>query len=102
MFFRRMSPAAVGFSVLVGAVVVDVGTLPTEADAVTAKPAPTAVEIERRADALLAQMTLREQIDHLGGGDNVYIRAVKRLGLPPFRMADGRFGVRNVGPSTAY
>ena len=47
-------------------------------------------------------MTLDEKIDYLGGADNFYIRAIKRLGLPAFRMADGPFGVRNVGPSTAY
>jgi beta-glucosidase len=90
MFLRRMSPAAVALAVLVAAV------------AVTAKPAPTTVEIERRADALLARMTLEEKIDYLGGADNFYIRAVTRLGLPAFRMADGPFGVRNVGPSTVY
>jgi beta-glucosidase len=72
------------------------------AAAVTPKTPPTAVEIDRRADALLAKMTLEEKVDYLGGVDNFYIRAIKRLGLPAFRMADGPFGVRNVGPSTTY
>ena len=47
-------------------------------------------------------MTLDEKLDYLGGADNFYIRAIKRLDLPAFRMADGPLGVRNVGPSTAY
>jgi beta-glucosidase len=83
-------------------VVAGAGVLFTTADAVTAKPLPTAAEIDKRADAFLARMTLEEKVDYLGGADNFYIRAIKRLGLPAFRMADGPFGVRNVGPSTAY
>ena len=91
MLLRRTFPIVLG-----GAAIV-------VASAVTAaKPSPTAAEIERRADAFVAKMTLEEKIDYLGGADNFYIRAVKRLGLPAFRMADGPFGVRNVGPSTAY
>src|SRR3954468_24289238 len=101
MIRRRMLPIAFsGAAVL--AIVVAPGVLPTKAAAVTAKPGPTSAEIEKRADALLARMTLEEKIDYLGGADGFYIRAVKRLGLPAFRMADGPFGVRNVGPSTAY
>ena len=69
---------------------------------VSPKSPPSAAEIDKRADALLAKMTLEEKIDYLGGVDNFYIRALKRLGLPAFRMADGPFGVRNVGPSTTY
>jgi beta-glucosidase len=69
---------------------------------VTPKSPPTAAEIDRRAAALLGKMTLEEKIDYLGGVDNFYVRAIKRLGLPAFRMADGPFGVRNVGPSTTY
>jgi len=71
-----------------------------------ATPAPAAAEIAQRAEArvesILARMTLDEKIDYLGGVDTFYVRAVPRLGLPAFRMADGPFGVRNVGPSTAY
>ena len=52
--------------------------------------------------SILARMTLDEKLDYLGGADGFYVRAVPRLGLPAFRMADGPFGVRNVGPSTAY
>src|SRR3954468_17849936 len=105
MIRRRMLPIAFsGAAVL--AIVVAPGVLPTKAAAVTAKPGtkpgPTSAEIEKRADALLARMTLDEKIDYLGGADGFYIRAVKRLGLPALRMADGPFGVRTVGPSPAY
>jgi beta-glucosidase len=91
-----------GAAAIAAVAAVDLGALLTKAAAVTAKPSPTAAEIEKRADALLAEMTLEEKIDYLGGAENFYVRAVKRLGLPAFRMADGPFGVRNVGPSTAY
>jgi beta-glucosidase len=101
MIPRRMLPIALsGAAVL--AVVADLGALVTKAAAVTAQTGPTTTEIEKRAEALLSKMTVEEKIDYLGGVDNFYIRAVKRLGLPAFRMADGPFGVRNVGPSTAY
>jgi beta-glucosidase len=59
-------------------------------------------DVDKRANAILAKMTLDEKIDYLGGAESFYVRAVPRLGLPAFRMADGPFGVRNVGPSTAY
>ncbi len=68
-------------------------------------PAPAQAgdgETDKRANAILAKMTLDEKLDYIGGADSFYIRAVPRLGLPAFRMADGPFGVRNVGPSTAY
>jgi len=68
-----------------------------------AVPAQAAdADVDKRANAILAKMTLEEKIDYLGGADGFYVRAVPRLGLPAFRMADGPFGVRNVGPSTAY
>ena len=90
MFLRRILPLAV-----VGAVVASPAS-------VTPKPSPTAAEIDERAEAILAKMTLEEKIDYLGGADSFYVRAVPRLGLPAFRMADGPFGVRNVGPATTY
>ncbi|MES1205438.1 MAG: hypothetical protein ABUS79_05830, partial [Pseudomonadota bacterium] len=67
-----------------------------------AAPAPAAAEIDRRADAILARMTLDEKVDYLGGTDVFFVRAVPRLGLPAFRMADGPFGVNKLGPSTTY
>jgi len=64
--------------------------------------APTPADVDKRAEAILARMTLEEKVDYLGGADAFYVRAVPRLGLPAFRMADGPFGVKNLGPSTAY
>jgi beta-glucosidase len=64
--------------------------------------APAPADVDKRAGDLLARMTLEEKIDYVGGADGFYVRAIPRLGLPAFRLADGPFGVRNVGPSTAY
>jgi beta-glucosidase len=58
-------------------------------------------EVERRAEEILAQMTLEEKIDYIGGVDGFFIRDVPRLKLPRIRMADGPLGVRNFGPATA-
>ena len=69
---------------------------------VGAAPSPAAAEIDRRADAILARMTLDEKVDYIGGADVFYVRAVPRLGLPAFRMADGPFGINKLGPSTTY
>src|SRR6185312_4508859 len=90
MFLRRMLLLAFAGAVL------------AKSSAVTSKSPATAAEIDKRAEAILGKMTLEEKIDYLGGADGFYVRAVPRLGLPAFRMADGPFGVRNVGPSTAY
>jgi beta-glucosidase len=90
MFLRRMLLLAFAGAVL------------AKSSAVTSKSPATAAEIDKRAEAILGKMTLEEKIDYLGGADGFYIRAVPRLGLPAFRMADGPFGVRNAGPSTTY
>ncbi len=34
--------------------------------------------------------------------NDFYIREIKHIGLPPLKMADGPFGVRNYGPSTTF
>jgi beta-glucosidase len=56
--------------------------------------------VESRVEALLAQMTLEEKIDLLGGVDEFFIRGLPRLGIPRLKMADGPIGVRNFGPAT--
>ena len=57
--------------------------------------------IDQRVEDLLAQMTLEEKIDLLGGVDGFFIRGVPRLNFPRLKMADGPIGVRNFGPATA-
>lgn len=59
-------------------------------------------DADARAEKILSQMTLEEKIDYLGGVDNMFVRAVPRLGLPEFKMSDGPLGVRGTGESTAY
>ncbi len=68
--------------------------------AAAAQQAP--VDVEKRVDSILSQMTLEEKIDYIGGVDSFYVRAVPRLKLPAIKMADGPLGVRNYGLSTAY
>jgi beta-glucosidase len=53
------------------------------------------VEVEKRVESLLGQMTLEEKIDLLGGVPLFSIRGVPRLGVPQMTAADGPFGVRN-------
>src|SRR5208282_5863980 len=62
---------------------------------------PAASDADRRAEAILAKMTLEQKIDFIGGVDGFYVRAIPELGVPRLRMADGPMGVRNFGPATA-
>src|SRR5579862_8563434 len=66
-------------------------------------PAASSAEddVEQRVNAILSRMTLEEKVDMLGGVDDMFIRSLPRLGLPPFKMADGPLGGRNYGPATA-
>ena len=59
-------------------------------------------EIDRRADALLAKLTLRQKIKLIGGVDNMFTYATPQIGLPRLKMSDGPVGVRVWGPSIAY
>jgi beta-glucosidase len=63
---------------------------------------PSPASAETRVESLLKQLTLEEKIDLIGGVDNFYIRANKKIGLPRLKMADGPVGVRNYGPSTVF
>src|SRR6266478_2545324 len=60
------------------------------------------VEVERRVESILGQLTLEEKIDLLGGVDGFFIRDIPRLNWPRLKMADGPVGVRNFGPATAF
>src|SRR6266699_1929237 len=62
----------------------------------------SSIEVERRVESILSQMTLEEKIDLLGGVDGFFIRDIPRLNWPRLKMADGPVGVRNFGPATAF
>ena len=62
----------------------------------------SSADVEERVDKLLKQLTLEEKIDLIGGVNDFYIRGNQRIGLPPLKMADGPFGVRNYGPATTF
>ena len=59
-------------------------------------------EIDRRADALLAKLTLQQKIKLIGGVDGMFTYAMPQIGLPRLKMSDGPVGVRVWGPSIAY
>lgn len=61
---------------------------------------PSSIEVERRVDSILKQMTIEEKIDLIGGVDDFFVRGIERLKLPRLKMADGPNGVRNFGPAT--
>lgn len=50
---------------------------------------------EKRIDGLLKQLTLEEKIDMIHGMGLFQTKGVKRLGIPPLKMADGPMGVRH-------
>lgn len=59
-------------------------------------------QINAKANALLAKMTLKEKIHLLAGNGSMCTRQVKKLGIPRLNMSDASIGVRVYGPSTAY
>jgi beta-glucosidase len=65
-------------------------------------PAPDSPQIEAKAHALLAKLTLEQKIELVGGVDGMFTHAVPAIDLPRFKMSDGPLGVRTWGPTTAY
>jgi len=65
-------------------------------------PTPDSPQIEARAHALLARLTLEQKIELLGGVDNMFTKAVPAIDLSRFKMSDASVGVRTWGPTTAY
>jgi beta-glucosidase len=77
-------------------------------DGTTRTQAGTDPEAKRRADKLLSQMTLEEELDLLHGaledpgayqGQPGYLAGVPRLGIPSLRFADGPPGVLTRHPA---
>jgi len=65
-------------------------------------PAPDSPQIEAKAHALLAKLTLEQKIDLLGGVDHMFTHSVPAIDLPRLKMSDASVGVRTWGPTTAY
>lgn len=68
-------------------------------------------DLERRVDELVAQMTLDEKVAQMSGDSGVFlpegdtgwnVPGVERLGVPPFRMADGPRGLGTVQGATTF
>ncbi|KPK66670.1 MAG: hypothetical protein AMS21_01530 [Gemmatimonas sp. SG8_38_2] len=68
-------------------------------------------ELEKRVDGLVAQMTLEEKVAQMAGDSGLLlpegeilwnVPGVERLGIPPFRMADGPRGVGTVEGATTF
>ncbi|MEV0173796.1 glycoside hydrolase family 3 C-terminal domain-containing protein [Streptomyces sp. NPDC050803] len=81
------------------------GLMPLTAHARSRPDRPAAPRVE----GLLAKLTLDEKISLLHGatdpdplGQAGYIPGVKRLGIPPLRLADGPAGVRVTAHATAH
>jgi beta-glucosidase len=60
----------------------------------------TSSKPDPKVEGFIQKMTLEEKIDYIGGTEGFFVRAVPRVGLPAFKMADGPIGVRNFGPAT--
>ena len=74
----------------------------TAAQAAAQAPAPDSPELEAKARAMLARLTLEQKIELLGGMDDMFTRPMPAIGLPRFKMSDGPVGVKTWGPSTAF
>lgn len=57
---------------------------------------------QERTARIVAELTLDECINLLGGYDDLAIQPVPRLGIPPVWMSDATSGVRCFGPATIF
>lgn len=62
----------------------------------------SAGQINRRAAAIEARMTLREKIRLLSGNNREALHGIKAVGIPSVRVSDATVGIVEWGPSTAY
>ncbi|HTV05312.1 MAG TPA: glycoside hydrolase family 3 C-terminal domain-containing protein [Acidobacteriaceae bacterium] len=65
-------------------------------------PVPDSPAIEKRVDAMITRLTLKQKLELIGGVDGMYIRAEPSVGFPRLKMSDASMGVRTWGPDTAY
>ena len=65
-------------------------------------PVPDSPEIEAKARAMVAKLSLEQKIELIGGVDSMYTHAIPAIGLPRFKMSDASVGVRTWGPTTSY
>ena len=99
---KTMSAAAACVMAALGVFALVARAPKVHAQSGTEKKFELVADADARAEKILSQMTLDEKIDYLGGVNNMYVRAIPRLGLPEFKMSDGPLGVRGTGESTAY
>jgi beta-glucosidase len=52
--------------------------------------------LEKRIDALLRRMTLKEKVSLLAGSDNWHLQKIERLGIPAVKVTDGPHGDRTM------
>ncbi len=76
--------------------------LPLAGTAAAQAPAPDSPAIEAKAQAMVAQLTLQQKIELLGGVDSMFTHSMPSIALPSFKMSDASVGVRTWGPTTAY
>ena len=89
------------FAVALAVLIASVGCTPKHTN--SDNPYAVTQKHRERAAALVAQMTIEEKCDYVGGSkDGFYIRPIERLGIPLIRMADGPQGVRNNTKSTLF
>lgn len=65
-------------------------------------PMPDTPAVEKKVDAMVQKLTLKQKLELIGGVDSMFIRAEPSIGLPRLKMSDDSLGVRTWGPDTSY